>query len=83
MVLIPLFPGLPGGAELLTFFVLIIIPILFLIGRWVYHDATARGSEWAWQWGVGIAILFLFGLIPGLLGLIIYLLLRGEQAQTV
>lgn len=78
MVLTPLFP-IPGALELLVFFLFIIVPILFLIGRWVYHDATARGSEWAWQWGVGIAILFLFGLIPGVLGLIIYLFFRDEK----
>lgn len=92
MVLPPLFPSVPGRSErLLSLLLLIVIPAL--VGWWVYHDATARGSEWAWQWGVGIAVLFVlglipgllfvYGLVPGLLGLILYLLLRNEQPRTV
>lgn len=68
---------------------IIIIPLLFLIGRWVYRDATARGSEWAWQWSVGISVLIAFTLSPNfgplilILVLTIYLLLRGEKTETV
>lgn len=80
MILIPLFPGIPGAMELIVFFVFVYIPILFLVGRWVYRDAKARNSNWAWQWAVGIVVLFA-GLIPGLLGIIIYLLVRGDTVQ--
>ena len=73
-------PGLPGGPEILIILFVILI-IVVLVGRWVYRDAKARGSKWAWQWGVGISVLFFFGLVPGLLGLVIYLLLRGNKPQ--
>ena len=52
------------------------------LGRWLYRDARSRGSEWAWQWGVGIAVLFLAGLVPGLLGILIYLVVRGDRVGS-
>lgn len=71
-------PGLP---ELLI--VASILVVAFgLVGRWVYRDAKSRGSEWAWQWGVGVGVLLLFGLVPGLLGIVIYLLMRDEHGGT-
>ena len=67
-------PGLPGGPEVLI--VLLVLLVIFgLIGRWVYRDAKKHGSAYAWQWGVGVAVLFLAGLVPGLLGLILYAVL--------
>lgn len=81
MTLTPLFPGIPGAMEMIVMFVFVIVPILFLVGRWVYRDAKARNSDWAWQWAVGIVVLFLAGLVPGLLGIIIYLLVRGDTVQ--
>lgn len=53
-----------------------------LVGRWVYRDAKHRGSDLAWQWGVGIAVLFAAGLVPCLLGLILYVLLRDDTPPT-
>lgn len=80
MTAIALQVGVPGAAELLI--ILIIVAILAgIVGRWVYRDARSRGSEWAWQWAVGIVILFLFGLVPGVLGLIIYILVRGDRTD--
>lgn len=76
----PLQFGIPGGPELLIIF-LIFFVVFGLVGRWVYNDAKSCGSEWAWQWGVGIAFLFLAGLVPGLLGIIIYLLVRGDRVE--
>ncbi len=71
----------PGGPELLI--VVAILAIVFgLVGRWVYRDAKARGSDWAWQWGVGVGFLFLLGLVPGLLGVLIYISVRGERTET-
>ncbi len=77
-MLAPLQFGVPGGMELLV--VLLVLLLVFgLVGRWIYRDAKRRGSEWAWQWGVGISLLFLAGLVPGLLGVVIYLLVRGDE----
>ena len=77
-MLIPLQMGLPGAPELLVILLIFLIPGL-LVGRWIYRDARSRGSDWAWQWGVGITLLFVAGLVPGLLGVIIYLLVRGDR----
>ncbi|WP_206537594.1 hypothetical protein [Natronolimnohabitans innermongolicus] len=58
-------------------FILFVSTILLLLygylGRWIYRDAKKRGSDWAWQWAIGIPTMIIFGLIPGLLLLIIYL----------
>lgn len=71
----------PGAMELM-----VLLIILFLlggvIGRWVYRDAKARGSEWAWQWAVGIVILFVVGFVPGIVGILIYLGARGERTDA-
>lgn len=77
-MLAPLQFGVPGGPELLIILIIFLIPGV-LVGRWIYRDARKRGNEWAWQWGVGIAFLFLAGLVPGLLGVIIYLLIREDE----
>lgn len=61
---------------------LIVLLLTAVVGRWVYRDARARGSDWAWQWAVGIVLLFLIGLVPGLLGVIVYLLVRGERLES-
>lgn len=74
-MLVPLQFGVPGGVELLVL-LLVLLLVFGLVGRWIYRDAKRRGSDWAWQWGVGIGLLFLAGLVPGLLGVIIYLLVR-------
>lgn len=73
--------GVPGGAEL-GILLLIVLLLAAFVGRWIYHDAKRRGSDWAWQWAVGIVILFLVGLVPGLLGIIIYLLVRSDRPIT-
>jgi hypothetical protein len=80
MTLLPL--QVPGAPELVV--ILLVLVVAFgLIGRWVYRDAKSRGSEWAWQWGVGIAVLFLMGLVPGLLGILIYVTVRGDRVASV
>lgn len=81
MVLGILQMDVPGGIELLVI-LLIILLLAAVVGRWIYRDAKSRGSDWAWQWAVGIVILFLVGLVPGLLGVVIYLLIRGDQTET-
>jgi hypothetical protein len=53
------------------------------LGGWLYRDASHRGSEWVWQWATAIPALLLFTLVPGLLVLIVYLLVRdGEPADV-
>ena len=80
MTLLPL--QVPGAPELVV--ILLVLVVAFgLIGRWVYRDEKSRGSEWAWQWGVGIAVLFLMGLVPGLLGILIYVTVRGDRVASV
>lgn len=73
--------GLPGGPELLVV-LLVVLLVAGVVGRWIYRDARARGSGWAWQWAVGIVLLFLVGLVPGLLGVVIYLLVRGDRVNV-
>jgi len=50
--------------------------VILYIARWVYRDATARGSEWAWQWAFVTAIAFFAALVPGVVVLAIYYYLR-------
>lgn len=62
--------------------VLAVLAVLYAtLGRWLYRDARRRGSEWAWQWATGIPALLLLALVPGLLVLIIYLLLRDGELE--
>lgn len=49
------------------------------LGRWMYTDATERGSEWAWQWGFGTPLTVVAGLEVLLLVVVIYLLLRESD----
>jgi hypothetical protein len=49
------------------------------LGRWIYRDAKARGSEWAWQWGFGTPLTLVAGLDVMLLVVVIYLLLRSSD----
>ncbi|WP_049985340.1 hypothetical protein [Halobellus rufus] len=79
--MVPLPLQVPGGPELLILF-LVLLVVFGLVGRWVYRDAKSRGSDWAWQWGVGVALLFLAGLVPGLLGILIYVTVRGERVES-
>lgn len=62
--------------------VLAVLAVLYAtLGRWLYRDASRRGSEWARQWATGIPALLFLGLVPGLLVLIIYLLVRGDELE--
>lgn len=70
----------PGGVELLVLLVVFAL-IGVLVGTWIYRDATDRGSAWAWQWAVGILLLFVVGLVPGVVGVVAYLLVRGDRSE--
>ena len=72
--------GVPGVVEF-GIVLLIILLIAGVVGRWVYRDAKAWGSDWAWQWAVGIVLLLLVGFVPGLLGIVTYLIVRGDRPE--
>lgn len=83
----PLFPGVPGGIELAIIFFFLFIPILVAWG--VYYNAQARDIDNAELWGLGIAILFLssiilggFGILFGIIDVIIYFFVRTGQTNT-
>ena len=60
-----------GFPEMILLTVLTVL-LAILAGKWVYDDASARGSDWAWQWGVGVGSLFLLGILPGVLAVTTY-----------
>lgn len=67
---------------------LVAFVILVALGRWLYRDASSRGSEWAWQWATGIPLVFLasviagpIGVLFGILALVIYLQLHPREAS--
>ena len=62
-----------GFPEMILLTVLTVL-LAILTGKWVYDDASARGSDWAWQWGVGVGSLFLLGILPGVLAVTTYTL---------
>ncbi|GAB7008275.1 hypothetical protein [Halorubrum trueperi] len=90
-VTLPMLPT-PSIAQIPTFrfagatvaydevYLLVVLLVLWAtLGRWVYKDATARGSEWAWQWGFGTPLTVVAGLDVLLLVVVIYLLLRDSD----
>ena len=70
---------MPGGIELLIvgllFFVLSIV-ILAGATYWVYTDAKERGNDNAVIWALLTALGFFIGLIPGVLVVVVYVLVR-------
>jgi hypothetical protein len=77
--MVPLFPGIPGGPELVIlflifgFFALVGILIGVGLGYWVYKDAQGRNHESPGLWGAMVAVAFLAGLLPGVVALGVYL----------
>lgn len=58
-----------GPVEIGLFLILVAI----LGGYWVYRQSSQRSDPVEWYWIIGIAVLFLFGIIPGLVGIYLYL----------
>lgn len=82
---VPLFPGIPGGVELLLVFLLLFVIAVGLaigLGIWVYRDAAGRGNDAAGLWGALVAIAFLAGLLPGVAALGAYLVVRESGSPT-
>jgi uncharacterized BrkB/YihY/UPF0761 family membrane protein len=75
----PLLQAVPGGIELLIIgLVFFVLSIAILVGAtyWVYSDANERGDDRAAIWAVLTALGFFIGLIPGVLVVVVYLLVR-------
>lgn len=67
--------GNPGGTDLLSFGLLVLI-IAAVLAYWVYNDATGRGRDNALLWAVGVGVLTLLTLIGGLIAFVFYLYTR-------
>lgn len=74
---------LPDAAAVQDDLWILLVLLVFwaTVGRWLYRDATSRGSEWAWQWGFGTPLTVVAGIDVMLLVVVIYLLLR-DSAQS-
>ena len=72
--------GVPGAVEL-SLLLIVFAVIGVLVGWWIYGDARMRGSAWAWQWGVGVGFLFVLGFLPGIGGVVLYLLVRPDRVD--
>jgi len=69
----------PGGIELLIVGLLFfVVSIVILVGAtyWVYTDAKERGDDRAVIWALLTALGFFIGLIPGVLVVVVYVLVR-------
>ncbi|MFC5134435.1 MULTISPECIES: hypothetical protein [Haloferacaceae] len=71
-------PGVVVARDELWLLVALLI-LWATVGRWLYRDAKARGSEWAWQWGFGTPLTVVAGIDVMLLVVVIYLLLRDSE----
>lgn len=71
--MVPLQFDLGGPIGLLGTLVLLLVA--FLVGRYVYRDAAGRGMNET-LWGVGTGVAILLGLLPGLVVLLIYVVVR-------
>ena len=59
------------------------LSIVILVGAtyWVYNDARERDDDRAVIWALLTALGFFIGLIPGVLVLVVYLLVREGDAE--
>lgn len=60
-----------AAAALVLLFGLLLTALWIYASYWVYKDASRRGSNHAAAWGVGVFLI-------GFLGLILYLVVRGD-----
>jgi len=76
MVFTPL--QVPGAAELVIVLFIFVIGLAILVGAsyWVYSDAKRRGDDKAVLWGLLTALGFFIGLIPGVIVIVVYLVVR-------
>jgi hypothetical protein len=55
---------------------LLLVVVAYVVGTYVHGDANARGMNGR-LWGVAAALGVLIALVPGLLVLVVYLVVRG------
>lgn len=70
---------MPGGIELLIVgLIFFVLSVVILVGAtyWVYTDAQERGNDNAVIWALLTALGFFIGLIPGVLVVVVYVLVR-------
>lgn len=72
--------GVPGAVELVILLVVLIV-LAVLPAVWVYSDARKRGMNAALR-AVAVGGLFLFGFLPGLVALLVYLWQRAETGNS-
>ncbi|EJN59823.1 hypothetical protein [Halogranum rubrum] len=70
--------GVPGGIELILLPVLLLVPLI--VAYWVYRDATRYGISYAPAWALATFALLLAGVVPGLLTLVAYLVVREKRS---
>lgn len=70
--------NIPIGPEI----VILVIGGTMLVTWWVYRDARQRGIPYYPLVSLVIGILFLAAVIPGLVGLSVYIYLRPERFTT-
>lgn len=68
----------PGAPELLIILFVFVLGLAVLVGAsyWVYSDAKRRGDDKAVLWGLLTALGFFIGLVPGLLVVFVYFVVR-------
>lgn len=68
----------PGAPELLIILFVFVLGLAVLVGAsyWVYSDAKRRGDDKAVLWGLLTALGFFIGLVPGLLVVVVYFVVR-------
>jgi len=63
--------GPPVGPEV-SMLVMLVLSLYIGTVYWVYSDAAQRGIDSAALWALAIGVLFLFGFVPGMIGLVVY-----------
>jgi len=66
--------AVPGGPELLILALILVVPLG--MSYWVYADAKERGNEYAASWAVTVFFTSLFYLVPGVIVVGLYQVVR-------
>jgi hypothetical protein len=73
--------SLLGRLALLAFAVCVLVG-LGLVGYWVLEELGADGPK-PLTWAVGLGVLFLAGVVPGLVGLVLWYVSAEERGATL
>lgn len=75
----PLFAIISNDRIFLYALLVLVIALGLTVMRWIYRDAKAHGSNVPLLWTICIGGLFVAGIVPGLLAVIVYLLARDDS----